>query len=227
MALWIGGIALILGISLLFIYIKVEVRVSVREDESYKGVNFKIHSLFYQFTRELDYSDPHLRLLESLLISAFGKIKKPSRPAVTILPENKKYISFFRNHPLKYMALCALQDGQVMTFGLKYLLVENLEWKSVVGSKDAMRTALDTGICWAMKGAAIGVLSSRCKLDRLFLDVKPDFMRPAFNSTLTCILKMRTVHIIIIEMFILAKKVRWCIDGLRTRTGARAVQPSN
>ncbi|MEA4926659.1 MAG: DUF2953 domain-containing protein [Syntrophomonadaceae bacterium] len=225
MVLWIGGIALLLGISLLFLYIKVEICVNVREDESYKGVNFKIHSLFYQFTREFDYSDPRLRLLESLLISAFGKIKKTSRPAVT--PQNQKNISFFRNYPLKYIALSALEDGQLMTFGLKYLQVENLEWKSVVGSKDAFRTALDTGICWAMKGAAIGVLSSRCKLDRLFLEVKPDFMKPAFNSTLTCILKMRTVHIILIEMFILAKKVRWCINGLRTRTGARAVQPSN
>jgi|GEM_PF-722561 Protein of unknown function (DUF2953). len=225
MAAWIWGIALLFTIFCLLLYIKVQVTVHVREDESFQGVNLQIHSLFYKYSRQYDYTDPRLRLIESILISS--KIKIPPRHAATILPENKKYLSFFRNHPIKYIVLSAAEDGEVLSFGLKYLLVTDLEWKTVVGSQDAFRTALDTGICWSVKGIIIGFLSSKCKLGRLFLNVKPDFANPAFYSTITCILKMRTVHIIFIEIFIIAKKVRWWIDGIRTGSGARAVQTSN
>lgn len=227
MVLWIWVIAFLFNIFCLSLYVKVDVDITIREDESFQGVNLRLHSLFYKFSKQYDYTDPHLRLIESVLLEAFRNIKIPPHNPATILPENKKYLSFFRGHPIKYIALRALEDGQVMNFSLKYLLVDRLEWKSVVGCKDALHTALGTGACWALKGTVIGVLSSKCKLSRLVLDVKPDFMTPAFFSRITCILKMRTVHIIIIEMFILAKKVRWCINGLRTGSGAGAVQTSH
>lgn len=227
MIVWIWGIALLFTIFCLSLHIKVQVTVNVREDATFQGVNLKIHSLFYKYSQQYDYTDPRLRLIESILISVFPKIKIPPRHAATILPETKKYLSFFRNHPIKYIVMSAVEDGEVLSFSLKYLLVTDLKWKTVVGSKDAFRTALDSGICWSVKGIIIGFLSSKCKLGHLFLNVKPDFANPAFYSTITCILKMRTVHIIFIEIFIIAKKVRWWIDGIRTGSGARAVQTSN
>jgi len=227
MAVWIWGIVLLLIIFCLSLYIKVTVTVIIREDESFQGVSFKIHSRFYKLKRQFDFTDPHLRLIESILLSAISKIDIPPRNPTTFLPEDEEYLSIFRGHPIKYIALRALEDGKVLNFGLKYLIVDNLEWKSVVGTQDALHTALGTGACWALKGAIIGVLSSRCRLGRLVLDVRPDFMTPAFFSRLTCILKIRTVHIIIIEVFIIATKVRWCIDGDRTGTRTGAVQTSH
>jgi hypothetical protein len=106
---------------------------------------------------------------------------------------------------------------------LQNIIVEKLEWISIVGSKDALYTALGTGMCWTLKGIVISAIGSQCSLRHILLDVKPDFTNQGFSSNFKCILKIRLVNIIRIETHAIAIKVRWCING----NTAGAAEPSH
>jgi hypothetical protein len=157
-----------------------------------------------------------LNLIESFLISHF--YEGQAHPQTTDITSHDEEYPHLLKGPIRNFVKFSIKESKILASVLKFLIVDNLEWKSVIGSQDALYTALETGACWAFKGIIIGAMSSRCRLGRLVLDVKPDFITPAFLSNLTCILKIRTVHIIIIEIAIIAIKVRWCIDGIRART---------
>ncbi len=217
MAVWIWGIVLLLIIFCLSLYIKVDVAISIREEDALQGVSLKIHSRFYKMNRQYNYTDQKLHLIESFLISHFYKSQDPPQTTDITLHDDMEYPSILKG-PIRNFVKFSMKNKKILGSVLSFLIVDRLEWKSVVGSQDAFYTALETGACWAFKGVIIGVLSSRCRLGRLMLDVKPDFITPALLSNITCILKMRTVHIIIIEISIIAIKVRWCIDGIRART---------
>jgi len=227
MALWIWGLILLLIIFCLSLYIKVDVNLSIREEESFQGLYLKVLSRFYKINRKFDYTDPHFRLVESILVASFLKKRNPVQTPTVAPSEYEEYLLIFKGFPIKHIVKYALEHSKIMSVVLKYLIVDRLEWKTIVGSQDALYTALGTGACWALKGTLIGVLSSRCRLGRLMLDVKPDFMTPALLSNLSCILKIRTVHIMIIGIRIIAMKVRWCINGSKSGTRTRNVQPSH
>lgn len=103
---------------------------------------------------------------------------------------------------------------------LKWLTVDKLEWNTRAGSEDAMNTALITGLFWSVKGTVIGVVSSLTRLQKLTINVEPDFARPGVSSYLICILRIRMVHIILI---VLALKVRGYLNG----SSKRKTEPSH
>jgi len=101
------------------------------------------------------------------------------------------------------------------TFALKRMVVERLDWKSRVGTNDAMYTALSSGGLWTVKGILTGLLSSKTRLQDIDLQVEPDFDNAKLVSHLYCILKMRIVHIIFIAFYFLVLTVRGYINGYR------------
>jgi hypothetical protein len=94
--------------------------------------------------------------------------------------------------------------------------MEKVEWKTTVGINDAMYTAIITGLFWSIKGVIISIASRKSRLQNLTIDVQPDFSRTAITSRLICILKMRIVHIIIINTYAFVLKVRRYINGYGT-----------
>ncbi len=218
MAIWIwvmGFLLITIGLSL---YIKAEITLKVREDESFQGVSLQINSRFYKVTRQYDYTDPKLRLLESILISAIEHHQSDSIQKTASAGTQEVIMQAFKGFPIRSLFELCTGNSRMFIIVLRYTVVEKLEWISTVGSKDALYTALSTGMCWTIKGIVIGALSSRCSLRHLCLDVRPDFVNPAFLSSFTCILKMRLVHIMIIEIYAIVIKVRWCMNGFTTGT---------
>jgi hypothetical protein len=218
MAFWILVIMFLLIIISLSLYVKAEIILTVREDEFFQGILLRINSRFYKLNRQYDYTDPKLRLLESILISAALHRKSDAGQKTASPGIHDVFIQAFKGFPVGSLFELSKGNTRVIKTILRYTIVENLEWKSTVGSKDALFTALSTGMCWTLKGILIGTLSSRCSLRHLSMDVKPDFVNPAFLSNFRCILKIRLVHIIIIEIYAIVIKVRWCINGFTART---------
>jgi len=190
----------------------------VREDESCQGLQVKIHSLFYKMNRCYNYTDPNLRLLESILIAAIERRPTERQTPTVSADKIEAFMQSLKGFPLRNIGRLTVENRDILAIVLRYIIVDELEWISTVGSRDALHTALCTGLCWAFKGSIIGVLSSQCKLGKIMLDVRPDFSTPHFLSNFRCILKMRTVHIIFIEAYASAIKVRWCINGFTART---------
>jgi len=207
MTLWLGGIILFLVISFLLLYIKAEIIIVIREDESCQGFQVQIHSLFYQINRCYNYTDPQLRLLESILLVAIEKRQTDHQTPTISSDKAEDFIQRLKGFPSRNIGRLTMENRDIFVIVLRYIIVEELEWVSTVGSQDALHTALNTGLCWALKGSIMGVLN-----------VKPDFSNPHFLSNFRCILKMRTVHIIIVEAYASVIKVRWCINGFAAGT---------
>lgn len=98
---------------------------------------------------------------------------------------------------------------------LKYIRIEELDWKSQLGIQDVMYTGISTGIIWALKGVIIGLVSAGRQLKKLHLEVHPIYEQETFMTDLHCIIKMRIVHIIFIAAYMLLKIVRGYINGYR------------
>lgn len=104
---------------------------------------------------------------------------------------------------LKERTLAGMNKARLL---LRLLVIERLEWKSVVGMGDAMSTALLNGALWAFKGCLVSWLSRQANLQQLDLNVKPDFSEKSFESRMHCIFKIRLVHIIFMIACLLVLK---------------------
>jgi len=225
MALWISASICLLIAVLLFLYVKAEIICKVHEDESYKGISLQINSRFYKINHQYDYTTKHLRLLESFIVTTIEERLVHDRQ-IDASGSAQALIDLLKGFPIRTIFELSRSDIAMCRVALRYTVVDKLEWISTVGSRDALYTALSTGLCWTIKGIAIGALSSQCSLRNIVLEVNPDFVTPAFFSSFTCILKMRMVHIIIIVIDAIVIKVRWCINGFAART-ARTAEPSH
>lgn len=108
---------------------------------------------------------------------------------------------------------------KISGFFLRCLIIQRLEWKSALGCGDAMYTALANGTLWGVKGSITALLSSRSRIEKLDLFVRPEFSQKCFESRVYCIFKMRIVHIIFVTIYFIAHAIiGQCINSLnRTR----------
>lgn len=113
----------------------------------------------------------------------------------------------------------------IVLYSLKHLFrIQELKWNTVLGTGDAMTTALGTGSLWALKGTVIAYLSAEYEIHNLEVNICPDFEGNTCSSELFCIFKIRLVHIIHIIGYVFVVKIRRCINGY---TAAGKPQPSH
>jgi hypothetical protein len=225
MAFLIWTSVFLLNIILLLVYVKTEIIFKIHEDESSQGISLQIKSLFYKANHQYDYTSKYLNLLESFLVTTIEEHLADDVKAKSSY-SSQALIDFLKGFPIRTIFELSRSDIILSRTAMRYTVIDKLEWISTVGSRDALYTALSTGLCWTLKGIAISALSSQCRLKNISLDVKPDFVNPAFFSRFSCILKMRMVHIISIVIYAIVIKVRWCINGFAART-ARTAEPSH
>ncbi len=205
MIFWVWAIIVILLIVvLLSLKIKIEIIIIVHEDELDQGLQLKIHAFMYNSQHNYEYTDPRLRLWESLLIDVMNNRTHQEEQGWL------QKIRAIRKH--------SLENRTIFDLASQYIFIDELEWTTQVGSQDALYTAMGTGWCWALQGTIIAWLSNHFKLGKVKIDVKPNFTVPAFLSNCRCILKIRMVHIIIIKAYASAIKVRGRINGFTART---------
>ncbi|MGE7758891.1 DUF2953 domain-containing protein [Peribacillus sp. NPDC097895] len=70
--------------------------------------------------------------------------------------------------------------------------VKKFTWHSMVGAKNAAHTGMLTGVCWALKGSIIGLLTTYFNFRIMpSYSITPDFHRWQANTTISCILQFR------------------------------------
>ena len=192
MAVWcilLFGLGMVL---VLFIYQKVEILIQLlaaeNESDDSKNLLIQFKPLFHPFHQRLHYRfDTQINL-------SVGDIYEKARIFISDLEKKD-------NRPEIYSRIGIID---VILVGNKKLRIEKLEWKTVIGLENAMDTAICTGGLWAIKGSFIGFISARSRLEEIKIEVQPDFSEIKLASHLDCIVKMRTVHIMIIVVRLLA-----------------------
>lgn len=123
------------------------------------------------------------------------------------LPKVKKYFAWQKLTLTNWSS-----EQKIKAKLLKYILIDELVWSTVIGLEDAMYTALGTGGIWACKGTLISYLKNHKRLKHFKIDVQPDFSTKILLSELECIIKLRIGHIIYIAVLWLSLrlKVRYC-----------------
>ncbi|NLO20829.1 MAG: DUF2953 domain-containing protein [Syntrophomonadaceae bacterium] len=107
---------------------------------------------------------------------------------------------------------------------LKYISIYELKWYTVIGTGDAMYTALGCGSMWSLKGMLIARITKVGMSQNIAINIQPDFEKQRIYSELNCIFKLRMVHIMLIGFNIIWLKIRRYINGY---TAAGKPQPSH
>ena len=190
---FIGAFVLLTFITLLFIGIKAELTLTIKDDEDWQGFLVSIDSRYFRINRCYDLSDPSLNLLESSLLALYEK-KKNTHTASKESPAAAGNL----NPALRWCCLLH-QHGILRRLFRNLNQINRIEWISTVGGRDACQAALNSGSAWAFKGSLLGWLSTYCKIGKVAVNVRPSFSSTGFISTAKCILTIRLAQIIIIK----------------------------
>ncbi len=220
MGFYIVAVGLSCLIMVLFIYRKYSIEIELQESKQFQGIQLRARLPLYTFEQIYDYSDPKLHLLEAMLIDRLDK-GFSGKVAFDwgVLKRFLKSVS-----RIKLVSDWESQSFFMLKKVLAVTVIEKLQWESSIGGRDAMLTALHTGVFWAFKGMVVSFISHNSKLEQVKLTVEPDFQTTSFFSKISCILKIRIVHIITIAIYIIVWKVRWWVNGYTARASE---QPSH
>lgn len=193
LVIWsIGAFILLVFITLLFIGIKAELTLTIKDDDDWQGFLVSIDSRFFRIDRCYDLSDPSLNLLESSLLFLYEKNKHTC--AASQIPFAS---AAHLNQALRWRRFLPKQ-GLLRRLFRTLNQVNRIEWISTVGGRDACQAALNSGVAWACKGSLLGWLSTYCKIGQVAINVRPSFSSSGFISSAKCILTIRLAQIIII-----------------------------
>ncbi len=220
---------LLLLIVFICLLIVIEIKMEIREDNDVQEsclnlvVRIKKQQILSIY-KEIQI-DPQLGMMFSCLAELWERRQRRAqeKPAEDIKKNNKCKVLFGLKCLPIYMSIWR-DLYKLVNKTLHYITIDELAWKTTTGHENAAKTALNTGILWMLKGNVLGPLSRKCKLKTVKVNVVPDFGRPAFFTSFTCILKIRIVHIMIIASYAIVIIVRWWINGFPART---KVEPSH
>lgn len=107
---------------------------------------------------------------------------------------------------------------------LRHIFIEDFQWKTRLGLDDAGNTAILSGGLWAFKGALVSILSSLCRIEKINIDIQPEFNQAILDGRIRCIFKIRSVHIIFTAVYVFYFLIRGYINGYAT--ASKRKQPS-
>ncbi len=116
------------------------------------------------------------------------------------------------------------QSIKMISILCKHLYIQEFKWHTIIGTGDAMYTALSFGSMWALKGTLISLFTCLSTAKTVIVDIQPDFDNNRIYSDFHCIFKLRIVHIMLIAIHITWFKIRRYLNGY---TAAGKPQPSH
>ncbi|QGT99898.1 hypothetical protein SYNTR_1305 [Candidatus Syntrophocurvum alkaliphilum] len=203
-----------------FLYIKIQLTIKVIEEDNSKALVIEFIPNVKKFKKEYKFNNLDIEFLYKMF-ALESNIEKEDFKGEPVSEEEQltlinKILKFNTNFKV---ALQQAKDTYKFTsLILSFIVFDKIIWKTKVGLNDAMHTAVSVGGFWAIKGIIISTLSNFATINKIELDVKPDYTKTDFFTYLNSIIKMRIVHIIIILILVFALKVRGYLNGLRTKT---------
>lgn len=83
------------------------------------------------------------------------------------------------------------------------------EWRTRVGTEDAMWTAMATGMVWSFKTSALGILSRLVRLRaEPKMEVQPEYRAPCFETSFSCIAEISLGNAILAGLQLLVRMMR-------------------
>ena len=85
----------------------------------------------------------------------------------------------------------------------KAIIFEDVEIMSDFGFENAMHTGIFTGLYNGFVYNVLGLIHNSMTLEKMKVELNPKFEKPVFNVRLLCILRIKTVHTVIIAFNVL------------------------
>ncbi len=193
----------------------------------YSGLLVLIFSIFLNINIQVAFhtvynsSDGQVKVL----LTVFNRIHREQSYPVGGMQFIMSWLSNARNSEKKSAAKVPIsQSIKMISIFLKHLYIQEFKWHTIIGTGDAMYTALSIGSLWALKGTLIGYLTGLSTSKTIMVNIQPDFDGNRIYSDLTCIFKLRIVHIMLIAIHIIWFKIRRYLNGY---TAAGKPQPSH
>ncbi len=90
------------------------------------------------------------------------------------------------------------RQNRWLSDGLKRgIVIQELRWQTVLGTDDAMDTAIAVGVLWGAKASILGYLSGQIPVMKCGINVEPDYRQAVFNTRLRCTVNFRAVHLML------------------------------
>lgn len=138
---------------------------------------------------EVDKDSPSI-VLNKQDRSTFGKNKEKVR----VTPQTIRH--YFKN--MQNLIAHIVHLKKIVIRFLRRVHLEQLEWKSVIGTSDAALTGKIIGVIWGLKGTVVGVLGYYLQMKQMpKLDVQADFQKRQSKTSMSCMISFRLGHAII------------------------------
>ena len=104
------------------------------------------------------------------------------RPATVFTIQHKAYRLLKRVHNLL----------PIIKRFLKTIRLENLQWKTAIGTADAAETGVLTGIVWGIKSSIVGFISTNLTVRKIpQIHVHPLFQQKKIKTEIRCMIRFR------------------------------------
>jgi hypothetical protein len=97
-----------------------------------------------------------------------------------------------------------LYKGSIIYF-LNRLHVKEVSINTEIGFNDAAYTALSYGLLWNVNSYILGYISSKENIDKIYINIVPNFQKTIFEIDFDCIIRIKVVNIIIAGIRILCR----------------------
>lgn len=86
---------------------------------------------------------------------------------------------------------------KIMDYMLSKIKIDFLKWKTEIGLEDAALTAVSVGAAWSLKYNILSIISQKSAIQKVNIDVIPNYSNIIFQVDLNCIIRIKIVNIII------------------------------
>ena len=130
--------------------------------------------------------------------------------------EKKESFSFKRMKSelegfLKFLNSIKSDCIKILSYAAKHaVIIDKIAYSSEFGFDNAMHTGIFTGIYNGAVYSVLGVIHHNSHLRAMDINLQPVYGKKCFNYRFSCILRIKTVHIIIIafKVLILLRKIK-------------------
>ena len=98
------------------------------------------------------------------------------------------------------------ENKKLIGYFLDRCEIVELKWITEFGFEDAAITGITNGLLWSIKNTVLGILLNNRRVNDIYINIVPDFEGKKFEMDFNCIIKNKTVYIIIVGLYVLITK---------------------
>ncbi|MCR4718289.1 MAG: DUF2953 domain-containing protein [Firmicutes bacterium] len=194
MQIWLIILAVFLTILILLLIIPIELKVIYDSQEIEEKASVLIKYAFIKY--RIYPKQKNIKKTTQADVDAEEEKEKEPFSFEKKKEELEKYIHIFK--------LVKRDVIRILSYASKHAVVfDRIEIKSEFGFDDAMHTGIFTGIYNGFVYSIIGVIHHNSNLKEMEVNLQPVFGKKCFNNHFSCILHIKTVHIIIVAYNVL------------------------